>query len=342
MNDRMTRSQRLEAQNVAEREIMRFADDRVLWFKHVLGIDIDPIQAVKMDLMDEHQFTVDYSCRRTRKTSAKELYNLFKLATEPDHELNIVAPRVDQAKDNIKYHLDGIRNSPILSAYIDYENGRRQIGQQNYRFANRSAARAFGIMSKLDGLNTTIADVEEADDLPDDRLWNIYMPTLGGTEQLFAKNRENKHPPVARFTGVLKGNELLAKLTRNPKFHLLPIVDVHLGLEMGLLARDWYDLQKQEMPRDDYLRQLCCVITESRNFIWERYIRAAMKRGGIMQGLEPTVIDPLGHFEPLGVDSVVCFGWDAGGHGESDHASRYALEVVEHFRGKTYWRYGRE
>ena len=108
MPDRISVAQRITVQNRAEAEILRFKGDHAAWHKHVLNVELDPIQELKMELMDEHPFTVDASCRHTRKTSTKELHNLEKTACEGDHELSITAPKEEQAKVNLRYHLDAI------------------------------------------------------------------------------------------------------------------------------------------------------------------------------------------------------------------------------------------
>jgi hypothetical protein len=68
-------------QNVAEREVMRFKGNHGLWHKHVHNSELDSMQLLKMELMDQHSSTVDFSCRRTRKTSTKELWAMEFMAT---------------------------------------------------------------------------------------------------------------------------------------------------------------------------------------------------------------------------------------------------------------------
>ena len=145
MAERVTATKRIELQNVAEREIMRYADDHALWHKHVHNVDLDPVQVLKCLEMDLNRNTVDVSCRRTGKTAIKELYLLKENATHADQELGIVAPREAQSLVNLGYHLDAIRRSPLLTAYLANKSGRVQLADTYYQFANRSVAKAYGI-----------------------------------------------------------------------------------------------------------------------------------------------------------------------------------------------------
>lgn len=103
---RSTPAQRLKSSIVAEREIMRFAlpdpetgiKPHGLWHKHVHNVELDPMQLLKMQEMDMHRNTVDYSSRRTGKTAVKEMYNVEQLATMPMQECGIVAPRMQQSR----------------------------------------------------------------------------------------------------------------------------------------------------------------------------------------------------------------------------------------------------
>ena len=103
MADRVSRTQRIEMANVAEREVMRYATTdpdqpkHGLWHKHVHNIELDAAQILKMVEMDRHANTIDFSCRRTGKTAVKELYLLEHNATKPDQEVGMVAATGAQA-----------------------------------------------------------------------------------------------------------------------------------------------------------------------------------------------------------------------------------------------------
>ena len=107
-----TAAQRIKVKHRAEVEIMRYAKadpetgvkPHALWHKHVHNVDLDPMQCLKMQEMDDHRSTVDFSCRRTGKTAVKEMYCLEYLATHPFQEEGIVAPRLQQSQTNLMYH----------------------------------------------------------------------------------------------------------------------------------------------------------------------------------------------------------------------------------------------
>lgn len=369
MADRVSAAQRVSLQHVAEAEIKRFAGDHVAWHKHVLNVDLDPIQQMKMELMDAHPFTVDPSCRRTRKTSTKELYHLEKMACEEDHELSITAPKEDQAAVNLKYHLDAIRQSEILSAYIAMKEGKRRISDTSYQFANNSIAKIYGIMSRMDGADTTIADVEEIDDVDPERLWGRFMLTLQGTERLYQR-RPGKIAKTARFTGVFQGADLMADLVRKAehppwnlemmrptlkalgvdptecapeeiegfRFFCLPMIDVHQGLAVGIINPTVVEVVKIGLTRDQYVRQLLCIPTEGRNFFKERHLRLMMRRG-YMANCEPVMPTPGQQYPKRG---LIFLGFDKGGHGEDEAASRNAAHVFEVWGNYVVWLWGKE
>src|SRR3546814_2454884 len=80
-NERVSPTQRVRMQNVAEREVMRYAGDHARWHKHVHNVELDAMQLLKMEEMDRYAQTIDNSCRRTGKTTTKELWCLEYLAT---------------------------------------------------------------------------------------------------------------------------------------------------------------------------------------------------------------------------------------------------------------------
>lgn len=369
MAERTSAAQRVTVTNRAEAEIQRYAGDHVAWHKHVLNVDLDPIQEIKMDFMDEYPFTVDPSCRRTRKTSTKELYHLKKMACESDHELSIVAPKEDQAKVCLNYHLEAIRDSEILLSYIRTKEGKRRISDTSYEFANSSIAKIYGIMSRMDGMDTTIADVEEVDDIDKERLWGRYMLTLQGTQRLFAK-RTGDIQKTGRFTGVFQGADLMADLVRKAKhpewnrrlmapmlkqlgidaqaadgadlegfrFFCLPVIDVHQGMAAGIINPMIVQIVQADLTRDQYARQLLCIPTEGRNFFKERHLRLSMQRAN-MAGCEPVPPIPGQRYPKRGLTFL---GFDKGGHGESESASRNTAHVLEQWGNYTVWLWGKE
>jgi hypothetical protein len=359
MADRVSATQRIRMQNVAEREVMRYADDHAMWHKHVHNVELDPIQLLKCAEMDQHQNTIDFSSRRTGKTAVKEMHQVKKNATKPDQELGIVAPREAQSLVNLGYHLDAIRRSEILSAYISHKNGRRQLADTHYEFANRSKAQAYGIMAQVDGGDLTAASLEEVDDMPKDRLFSRFLLMMGSTRRLGA-SKTSENDPEIRITGVFKGADTLTDLLSSGKYHALgcfhgerakaeirrmvelseldpdaidietyrypvPIANAVIAAEMGLLNKQYMRNMRDQLSKDEYTRQLLCINTASRNLIWEIYVRRAMQVG-LMANVQ--IIEPLPGTRHV-KRGLVSFGYDAGGHGEDPKSSKHALVVTE-------------
>jgi hypothetical protein len=330
---RTSARQRQKSSVVAERELMRFAlpDEETglrphaLWHKHVHNVELDPLQCLKMAEMDEHANTVDFSCRRTGKTAVKEMHNLEELATQSHQECGIVAPRLQQSLNNLTYMLDGIKRSEILKAFIMYEQGRPQLKDTSFQFVNHSKASAYGIMSQIDGDSITIADLEEVDDMPQDRLFSRFLPMLGAARRMGVDQKERKFKPRVRITGVFKGADTLQRLIATGEYHPLPAVDVHTGVEMGLVNAEWADSMRIQLPSEEYLRQFLCKNVAARNWIWEIHIKRASALG-LQAGIERAGPLPGQRYKRRG---LISFGYDHTGHGEAPEASRSALVVCE-------------
>lgn len=324
MSERISGAQRLRAQNVAEREVLRYAGNHALWHKHIHNVTLDPAQVLKCMEMDQHPNTIDFSCRRTGKTAIKELYQLHHNATIPDQELGIVAPREAQSLTNLGYHLEAIRRSPILTAWLAHKSGRTQLADTYYQFGNRSMARAYGIMAQVDGGDLTAASLEEVDDMPRERLFSRFLLMMGSTRRLGASDIAANEPQI-RITGVFKGADTLTDLIGSAKYHILPTLDVYLGIEMGILNAKFMEDMRAQLSPDEYIRQLLCVNVSSRNLVWEKYVRRAMQVG---LSADLQIAQPLPGFE-YKRRGIIAVGYDAGGHGEDPHASRHAFVVLE-------------
>lgn len=322
MTARVSAAQRRRSAIVAEDEILRFADDHALWHRHIHGVTLDPVQILKCIEMSQHRNTVDFSCRRTGKTFIKELYCMKQLACNEHEDEGIVAPRVQQSLTNLGYHTDAIRRSPILSAFIATKNGRRQIKDTGYTFANGSGAAAYGIMSQIDGDSITIASLEETDDMPYDRLTSRFLPMLGSTRRP-GVDREMK--PQIRITGVFKGADVLSSLMKSGAYHTLPIVDVYLGLELGIIGQQWAGEMRSQNSEGEWIRQFLCKNIAAQNWIWEKHVRRAMAVG-LQAGIERAEPLPGARYKKRG---LLSFGYDHSGHGESASASKSAIVVME-------------
>lgn len=325
MTARVSAEQRLRLASRAEVEIQRYAHDHALWHKHVHGVELDPLQVLKCEEMDLHRNSIDFSCRRTGKTFLKELYCMMFLATHPMEDEGIVAPRMQQSLTNMSYHLDAIRRSPILQAYIATKNGRRQMKDSGYTFANGSGASAYGIMGQIDGDSLTIASLEETDDMPHDRLTSRFLPMLGATRR---PGVDHALEPQIRITGVFKGADVLTSLMKSGAYHTLPIVDVYLGMELGTLNEQWADDMRAQNSEGEWIRQFLCRNVAAQNWIWEQHVRRAMAVGVKLQSVQYGQAGPVPGAK-YARRGLVSFGYDHSGHGEKPEASKSALVVAE-------------
>ncbi|PHS71955.1 MAG: hypothetical protein COB22_05930 [Cycloclasticus sp.] len=336
MAERISSAKRIKLRNRAEIEVMRYKNDHSLWHKHIHNVELDPMQILKCIEMDQNPNTIDFSCRRTGKTAIKELYQNKQNATQPDQELGIVAPREAQALVNLGYHLDAIRRSPILDAWIAVKSGRKQLADTYYEFANRSKTRAYGIMSQMDGGDLTAASLEEVDDMPRDRLYSNFLMMMGSNRRLGA-DLDSKNNPEIRVTGVFKGADTLSDMISSEGYHVLPTIDCYLGMEMGIIDENFMMQMRKQLAPDEYIRQMLCKNISSRNLIWEKYIRRSMQVG-LEASLQIASPLPGEHYKKRG---LISFGYDAGGHGENPTSSKHALVVTEQIGNFTTFPYVR-
>jgi len=323
-SERISPAQRLREQSIATREVMRYAGDHFMWHKHVHNVELDSMQLLKMEEMDRNDQTIDFSCRRTGKTSTKELWCLKYVATNSDQEEGIVAPREAQAKVNLNYHLEAIRRSPILDAYLMYDRGRKQFSETRYQFSNRSVVSSYGIMAQVDGGDLTLASLEEVDDMPADRLYSRFLLMLGSSRRLGA-SKESQNKPQIRITGVYKGADTLHEMVQSGRYRILPVVDVYLGMEMGIINEAFMNEMREQLAPEEYIRQLLCQNVTAKNLIWEKWLREAVQLG-VRARLEMVEPMPGQKHRKRG---LLSFGYDHLGHGEDETSSRSALVVLE-------------
>jgi hypothetical protein len=321
---RVSTAERIRVANRAEEEILRFKDDHALWHKHVHNVDLDPMQILKCIEMDQNSNTIDVSCRRTGKTAVKELHALKYLACNQMQELGIVAPRLQQSQNNLNYHLEAVRRSPMLRAYVAHKSGREQLTDTKYQFVNGSKASAYGIMSQIDGDAISVASIEEVDDMPGDRLLSRFLPMLGSARRM-GVSKEVSFKPQIRVTGVFKGADVVQSLIDSKQYHLLPIINVYLGMEMGILNEAFMREMRMQLPEGEFIRQFLCKNVSAQNHIWEKHIRRAMSVG-LQAKLEIAGPLPGMRYKKRG---LLGFGYDHTGHGENPMASKSALVVVE-------------
>jgi len=357
--ERASPAQRVKLQSVAEQEVMRYAGDHAMWHKHVHNVELDAVQVLKMKEMDLYPNTIDFSSRRTGKTAGKEMYNLEYNACNADQELGIVSPREAQSIVNLNYHLDAIRRSPILTAYLAHKNGRAQMSDTRYEFMNRSKAQAYGIMAQVDGGDLTVASLEEVDDMPKDRLYSRFLLMLGATRRLGA-DLSSKNDPQIRITGVFKGADTLTGLLDSGEYRALgalhgpraksaikkmieagwfdgdavelegynyplPILNAVNAIQLGLLNDSFISSIRADLSSDEFVRQLLCINTSSRNLVWERFLRRALQVG-LEARVELAQPMPGETYKRRG---IISFGYDHSGHGETPESSKYAFVVLE-------------
>lgn len=338
---------------------MKYAGDHGMWHKYVHNVELDAVQILKMKEMDNHSNTIDFSCRRTGKTAVKELYNVEDNATNADQELGIVAPRQAQSIKNMLYHIEAIRRSKMLEAFLSYKNGRKQMSDSKYEFANRSKAEAYGIMAQVDGGDMTSASLEEVDDMPKDRLYSRFLLMMGSTRRMGAA-KESKNDPRINITGVFKGADTLTDLLNGGSYYPIgclhgegakseidklikegwvnpdsvdienysypvPILNAVNAIALGLINEQAMITIRTDLSEDESTRQLACVNTASRNLVWELYLRIALQVG--FQA-KIDIVEPVPG-EKYKKRGLVSFGYDHSGHGESAEASKYALVVNE-------------
>ncbi len=362
--NRTTGEQRIELWSQAEREIQRYAHDHYLWHKHVHNVELDAIQILKCLEMDMYRNTVDYSTRRLGKTFIAEMYLLKFLACNSDQELGIVAPREKQAITALKYHQDAIKRSDILKAYIDVDRGRRQQADTYYKFANRSLAAAYGIMSQVDGGDLTIARLDEIDDMPHHRLFSNFLPMLGSKRRAGADKNAINDPQI-RVTGVFKGGSTLSQMIDDKVYRVIgalhgsdavaeikrmiklgwltesqvgnpdhykypvPIGNAVTGIELGLLQKEFIEFQRTQLADDEFSRQYLCVSTQSKNLIWQEWLQSAVQLG-VKANIEPVISVPGQVYKKRGLISL---GYDHTGHGEKPESSRSAVVILENLAG---------
>lgn len=105
----------------------------------------------------------------------------------------------------------------------------------------------------------------------------------------------------------------------------VPIAHAINGAAMGLLNSQFLTNIKKDLTQDEYVRQLLCINTASRNLIWELYVRRAMQVG-LMANIQ--ILEPMPGAKHV-KRGLIGFGYDAGGHGENPKSSRHALVVTE-------------
>lgn len=317
--------------NAAEKEIHRYKDNNYLWAKHVCNIELRPIQLIWMDQMDRFPRTVLVAPPRVGKTFAVEIHGLKACAINPWEDYRIWAPNENQGRESLKYHIDIILKSAVLSAYLENRLGRKQIRTTGYTFLNGSNTKYFGQKSLYDGENATIIRGEEFDDI-NIEMWKDRILPRG-----MAVNR-NGLPTRIRLTGVIQGRENLFLAEKDSNYETLKKIDIYDALAMGLIDERYVGILRDQFSDDMWLRIALVKYVESRNFFHSKHLRAIQKAGQKVN-IEPVTPVPGGRYE---ADGRVGVGFDMGAQGSSATSSKYSIHFMEKIGMFKRWLYGEE
>ncbi len=331
------KAKQIQVANRAEREIMRFADDTVLWMKHCTGQEADPWQALFIHEIESHPNTIIVEPPRFGKTWSMEAVDCKELFTMPKESLMIFGPKQEQANNALAEHLEWIEGSEILKNYIAVKRGKRQISETKYQLLNGSRAKTFGIWSQFDSEEGSIIRGEEFDDIDIDR-WRDRVLARGGR-----KNRSGS-PTRYRLSGTIqRSNGNIYNYVNNAKngsidFKVCTIFNIYHGLEFGIYDENAINLIKQDMTDEEWLRIYMMIFTEARNFIWESYLRDCIEYG-LKINWVGVPFDRQRPFVPHG--TVYC-GLDCGHAGQKKQSSVYSLQIFEVIGEKVAWLNGFE
>ncbi len=318
--------------NRAEEEIRRYEDNDLLWLKHICNFHARPQQLMYMAQMDEHPFMSIVATQRSGKSRGIVAKLLKWCACNPSEDLRFFAPAVYQARKNLKDMEDLILQSPILLAYIEDRLGRRQLSATGFSFVNKSNAEAFGQDSNLDGVNATIIYPDEFDDMNYDIFKNRILPRGMGVN-------ENGMPTRVIVSGTIqeaRGN--LYTIEQDASYFKTPKINIYHALKAGIIDRDMFNLLKENLTADEWVRIALCKFMGGRTFFPNNKLRQMQLRGGEF-GLH--VVEP----EPGRVyagEGELSFGLDMGAQGQKAHASKYSLTVEARVGEYKHWVYCRE
>ncbi|MCK4786218.1 MAG: hypothetical protein KAV87_20845 [Desulfobacteraceae bacterium] len=322
---------RANVSNAAEKEIHRYKDNNYLWAKHVCNVELRPIQLIWMDQMDRFNLTVLVAPPRVGKTFAVEIHGLKACAVNPWEDYRIFAPKEKQGADSLRYQIDEILDSPVLSAFVETRLGRKQIRSTGYTFQNGSNTEYYGQNSRLDGVNATVIRGEEFDDI-NIEIWKDRILPRG-----MAVNR-NGLPTRIRLTGVIQGRENLFLAERDANFDTLKKIDIYDALAMKIIDESYINILREQYSDDMWLRIALVKYVESRNFFHSKHLRAIQKAGQKVN-IEPVIPEPGGRYEAGGRVGV---GFDMGAQGSSSSASKYSIHFMDKIGMFKRWLYGEE
>ena len=317
--------------DVAERTILHFKDDPFERMRLLYNLELRPFQWEWWFLMDQYPDVLGYACMRVGKTFVVEIKNLDDQLMNSYEDCLIFAPKLDQAENSFNYQYQIIEKEGPIKSYVKRNAASKlEFGKNGVRFRNQSGTKCFGINSNFEGENATILRIEELDDIPDDQIKRVMGRGI-------AKNR-NGMPTRHRLTGVIWGKLNIWKYKEDNDYYTLPPVDVYRALAGGLLDESAVRATRAEMSDDEWLRTMCLMFIESRNFIWSSWLHVSQYIG-LKWNLFP--VPPMeGAVYARRGNSVITFGLDMGAQGSGDDASEYSLQVIESIGPFRRWVYG--
>lgn len=318
---------RIKYASLAEKEILRYSSDLILWFKHICNFELRAPQLIWMEEILAHDFVLLVAQPRLGKTMLMEMLNLYEAATTPFEDGRTWAPNVSQAQDSYSYQFSAINNSEILTAYIAWEKGKHQLSSMRYKFVNQSNWRIFGIQSDFEGINATIIRAEEYDDLDLERYENRVLGRGA------AKNRNGK-PTRIRLTGTIqesKGNMFTAE--QSGMYYVCTKFPFNILLKMGYYDRKIIERAIENLTEEAVRRIFYLEYVAGRNFIWEEKLEEcqAIAKAKNWEGIP---FEPGGRYAPTG--HVFC-GFDCGHSGESSTASIWSFQIFESIGDMVLW-----
>lgn len=326
------KTKQIKIANRAEAEIMRYADDTVLWMRHCTGQEADPWQCLFIHEIESHPNSIIVEPPRFGKTWSMEAVDCKELFTLPKESLMIFGPKQEQANNALNEQLEWIESSEILKNYIAVKRGKRQISETKFQLLNGSRAKTFGIWSQFDSEEGSIIRGEEFDDIDIDR-WRDRVLARGGR-----KNKSGR-PTRYRLSGTIqRGNGNIFNYVKNAEsgelnFKVVTMMNIYHGLEFGIYDENAINLIKQDMTDEEWLRIYMMTFTEAKNFIWESYVRDCIEYGLKINwvGVE---YDQRKAFHPRG--TVYC-GFDCGHSGQKKQSSVYSMQIFEAIGNKRVW-----
>lgn len=313
-----------------ERELYRFEADDYLWHRHISGVDLRPHQRVYSKELEENSTNLLIASRRLGKSFAVAAKFLKIAATCPNSEINIHSPALEQSKRNLRYMIDMVLNSEILTAMIEKKLG-EGIGKEYIEFWNGSSIQAKGQASSVDGLGATGQWWEEVDDLDPNILFERIYPTGSMIKPGYNYGKYGQCLRIA--TGTIKGKGNIYNFENPEKgvnigFHTLPKYNVWHGVRWGIIPKhDVLVARDVLMTPEQFARAYLVLYTESSNFFQSKVVDRCQDAF-----CEPISIQKYMKKNQTSVykrAGRISIGIDCGAQGTGEHPSKWSATFFE-------------